>query len=269
MSALATVGAFVRRDFAIALSYRLAYALEIGSILFTLALFYFLSRLVDGSQLASSPGMERGYFAFVVVGLVLVRMLQTGLASFGQRLNEEQMTGTFETLMATPTRPSLVIAGSGAYDLLRATLSGLLLLLAAVVLFDLRLDIDASSTLAAAVALPAALGLFAALGIAVAAFTVVFKQTTALLGLLGAGIGLMAGAYFPVDVLPGPLRALADVFPFTWAVDVLRGALLSGEADFERLALLVAFDAVAIPLALLLFVGALRRSRRTGSLSHY
>ncbi len=269
MTALATLAAFVRRDWSIALSYRLAYALELVSILFTLALFYYLSGLIDEEKLDSATGMDQGYFAYVVVGLALIRMLQSGLTSFGSRLNEEQMTGTFETLMATPTRTSLLILGAGAYDLLRATVSGIALIVAAAILFDFKVDTDAAALFTAAVALPAALALFAALGVAVAAFTVVFKQTTALLGLLAAAIGLMAGAYFPISELPGPLHALADVFPFTWAVDVLRGALLEGDAELSRLAYLVAFDAVAIPCALLLFKAGLRRSRQMGTLAHY
>jgi ABC-2 type transport system permease protein len=107
------------------------------------------------------------------------------------------------------------------------------------------------------------------MGVAVAAFTVVFKQTTALLTLATTAIALIGGVYFPVQLLPGALEFLANLLPFTWGLDVLRGSLLSGESDVGRLGLLVGFDAAALPCALLLFNVGLRRAKRAGSLAQY
>jgi ABC-2 type transport system permease protein len=269
MSSLPTVAACIRRDWQIALSYRLAYAIEVTAILFMLVLFYYLARIVDSSTLPSSAGLDRGYFGFAAIGLALSRILHMALTSFANQLREEQTTGTFETLMASPARPSVLIVGSGAYDLLRATASGLLMIVAAVAFFDMRLEGGIGSAMVGAAGLAACLVLFAAMGVAVAAFTVVFKQTTALLTLATTAIALIGGVYFPVQLLPGALEFVANLLPFTWGLDVLRGALLSGDSDLRRLGLLVAFDAVALPCALLLFNVGLRRAKRAGSLAQY
>lgn len=268
-AALATTAAFVRRDWAIVRSYRVAYALDVIAIFFTLALVFYVARLVDGSKLSAKAGINRDYFAFAVVGVALVRMVQTGLSSFANRLREEQTTGTFETLMAAPTSPSLVVLASGAYGLLRAAISGALTIIVAIALFGLRFQTSAASVAVAAAALLACLLMFAAVGVTVAAFTIVFKQTTSALGFVTAGLAMLGGAYFPVGLLPGPLHAIASALPFTWGLDVLRQSVLGGDPDLTKLGLLAVFDAAALPAALLVFRAALRHSRQKGTLGHY
>ena len=265
----AVLRAFVVRDFRIAVSYRTSFALEIATNVFLLALFYYLSRIVDDSEIASEAGLDSSYFAFAAIGLAVLRIVQVSTASFSAKLRLEQTTGTFEALMATPASPSLIILASACYELIRATISGLLLLILAIVLFGLRLDVDPASVGAALLALVGLLGLFAALGVAVSAFTVVFKQTTALLGLITAGLALLGGVYFPVELLPEPVQAIADLLPFTWGLEVMRGALLGGEVEPWRLAALFGSAALLLPVALLGFRASVDHARRNGSMSQY
>jgi ABC-2 type transport system permease protein len=259
----------VRRDWHIARSYRLPYVLEISTIVLTLVLFFYIGKLVDDTTLASTADLEVGYFPFAAIGFALLRILHTSVTSFANKLREEQTTGTLEALMAAPAPPRLVALGSGGYDLIRATLYALLMLLLAVVLFDVRFISGAGSIVVGVGGLVGCLGFIVAVGVAVGAFTVVFKETTALVGLVTTGMGLLAGVYFPLEILPGALQAIGEAIPFTWGLDVVRGALLAGDTDLDRLGLLLAFDALALPGALLLFTGAVHRARRTGTLAHY
>jgi ABC-2 type transport system permease protein len=269
MSALTVLAAFLRRDFRINISYRASFALEGFSTLFALALFFYLSRVVDESQFSTSQGLSGGYFGYAAVGLLVVTIIQVTLSSFSLKLREEQTTGTFEALMATPASPWLVVLSSALYDLLRATVSGLVLLAVAVAVFGLNLDLDPGSIAIAAAALVGSLGLLASLGIAVAAFTVVWKRTTALAGMVVTGLSLLAGVYFPIEVLPSPLEEVAAALPFTWGLDVLRASLLGGDVDPAQLAGLFAAAVVAMPPALVGFTLAVKRARSTGTLSQY
>ncbi len=92
---------------------------------------------------------------------------------------------------------------------------------------------------------------------------------TALLGLITTGLALLAGVYFPTEVLPGPLEVIAEALPFTWGIDVLRAALLQGEVAGARLGLLVGFAVVSLPLSLWLFGLSIDRARRQGSLTQF
>ncbi len=267
-STLAWMAAFVRRDWKVARSYRLQFFLELGSIPLALALFFFLSRIVDTSDLPDEGNLQQGYFAFAAVGITVLRMVHTSLSSFSTKLRNEQTTGTFEALLASPVTPSVVVLGSSSFEILRATVVGLATLGVAV-LFGVRFNFGPGSVLGILVGLPALMATFAAVGVAVAACAVIFKQITALLGLITTGLSLLAGVYYPIDVLPGPLEVIAEALPFTWGIDVLRSALLQGEVAGTRLGLLVGFAVASLPLSLWLFGLSIDRARRQGSLTQF
>jgi ABC-2 type transport system permease protein len=262
------VAAFVRRDWKVARSYRLQFLLDLATIPLALALFFFLSRLVDTSELSTEGDMQQGYFAFAAVGIAVLRMVQTALTSFSVKLRNEQTTGTFEALLASPVTPSVVVLGSASFEILRATVAGLITLGVAV-LFGVRFNLGSGSIVGILVGLPALMATFAAVGVVVAACAVIFKQVTALLGLITTGLALLAGVYFPTEVLPGPLEVIAEALPFTWGIDVLRAALLQGEVAGARLGLLVGFAVVSLPLSLWLFGLSIDRARRQGSLTQF
>jgi ABC-2 type transport system permease protein len=134
------------------------------------------------------------------------------------------------------------------------------------------LDIQWST---AALALPVALLgaiAFAPFGLLMAAAVVVFKQTNAGALFVVSGISLLAGIYFPVDLLPDWIRWASDVQPFTPAVDLLRHLLvdtpLTTSAGVEVLKL-VLFPAVLLPVSLMALAAAVRRSRRHGTIIEY
>lgn len=262
------IAAFVLRDWRTARSYRFQLVLDLAIVPLTLALFYFLNLLVDPARLPSDADLAQGYFSYAAVGLVVLRMVQAALTSFAAKLRIEQTSGTFETLLLSPISPNVVALGSATFELLRALLGGAATLLVATV-FGLRLDLGTGSIVGLLVGLPALIATFAALGVVVAACAVVVKQVTALLGLVTAGLGLLAGVYFPIELLPGPLRTVADLLPFTWGVDVLRAALLRGELATGRMVLLVVFAVVSLPVSLWIFRLSVNRARRGGTLSQF
>ena len=260
--------AFVRRDWRTALSYRVPFVLELFALLFSLMFFFYLGALFDTTA-SRQEGLEKGYFAFVVIGIALLGIGQTGIGSFAQQVRQDQTTGTFEALVASATPSWLLILGTAAYDLVRATIGSVITIVLAIALFGLRLESDAFSLLLAAAAILASVIFFTAIGVAVAAVTVMIKQTTGLVGAVIAGLALFSGVWFPIEVLPTPLELLAQASPLTWALEVLRAALLRGEADVTHLAILFPCAIAALPAALLLFDLALRRARREGSLAQY
>lgn len=261
--------AFIRRDLATARSYRAAYAIEFVAILFSVTLFFYLSRLVDGNTTFAHKYLGHGYFGYVIVGLALLRIVHTSLSSFATKLRTDQTTGTLEALFASPTSPSLLILSSAAFDILRASLFGLTMVVMAIVVFGLHLGTSWTGIGALVLALPACVALFASLGVSLAAFTVVFKQTTSLISLISSALGLLAGVYFPLKVFPPTLRDIANATPFTWAVQVVRDALLGTHIPLNELVGLLITATLLLPIALGIFQVALSRARREGSLAHY
>lgn len=268
-SSLAILGAFMRRDWAIDTSYRAVFALSVLRSVFTLALFFYLSEVVDDQQFAATEEIDGSYFGFVAIGIATFTIVQSSMIAFSSKLREEQTTGTFEALMTTPANPSLIILSSACYEILRALLDGILLIVVAVILFGLTFVTDPAGIAVALLALIGSLVLFASLGVGVAALTVLFKRAGGVVAALLAGIALLSGVYFPTDVLPPALQTLADILPFTWSLDVLRSALLGGEVDSLQLIGLIVAAVLLLPLALLGFRKSVDRARRTGTLAEY
>jgi ABC-2 type transport system permease protein len=263
------MAAFVRRDWAIARSYRVNFGLEVFDSILWLVLFFYLARIVDDTELASQTQLGEGYFAFVVIGLALMRFMQTGLTSFAFQLRTDQTTGTLEALLVTPAAQPLVVLGSATYDLLLSAVSGVLMLVIAVAFFGVDLTTSPGSVLVLVAALPASFALFAAVGIVVAAFTVVFKQVATLVSFMTLGVAVLAGVYFPLSVLPDWLQAIAEALPFSWTLDILRDALLGGDPSIAKLGLLIVFCVIAVPASLKLFGAAVDHARRNGTLTEY
>ena len=72
---LSAAGAVVQRDVAIFLTYRMRSITMLLGIVFSVTLFYYVSRLVQVKDVPT-PG---DYFAFVVVGLIIAQVLQSTL----------------------------------------------------------------------------------------------------------------------------------------------------------------------------------------------
>ena len=233
---LSLVGAFLRRDWMTARSYRFGFAVQIVDSLLQLALFFFLGRIVDSSSLASKADVGGGYFPFVIVGLMVMELVYVGVTAFARRLRTDQTTGTLEALLVAPAPQAFVIVGSAAFEFVRAAALAVILLALGVLVFGLDLSLDASSAGILAIAVPSAVAFFGGLGVATAAATIVFKQSDVLVSFLTTILLLFGGVYFPVDVLPGVLQALAKANPLTWTLDALRAALLGGEVPAWELA---------------------------------
>ena len=263
------LGAFVRRDWDITRSYRLQFVLEITGLVFQLALFFYLGRIVDRADFGDVSGISGSYFSYVVLGLALYNVLTVALTSVSSTLRTEQTTGSLEALLTTPQPGALLITASSSYGYIRSVINMLLYISLAVALFGLRFHLDPWSLLAAFVALIAGMLLFGALGIIVAAVTLVFKRSTAFLGLITSSIALLGGVYFPAAVLPEPLRTLAGLLPVTWALSTIRQALLDGTVDLQRLVVLVVTTGLLLPLAVWLLNAGLTKARKDGTLAQY
>ena len=158
-------------------------------------------------------------------------------------IRQEQLQGTLESLLATPTATATVQIGSVASTLLMVPLRATLTLGAIALVFGLHFD---PGGIVPAALIVAALVPFAwGLGLATGAAIVTFRRGT---GLLGAGttlLGLASGAVFPLALLPAWLAAVAEWNPLAIAIDGVREALLGGAGWSEALADI----AVLLPLS--------------------
>ena len=266
----AKLPAFVRRDWKIALSYRAVFVGEAMSLAMQIVVFFFIAKLVDPGKLPQYGGTVPTYLAFVVVGLVVNLTAGALLHTVSAALRQEQMTGTFETLLATPTSAATLQLGSVSYTLLMVPVRAAILLGAIAIGFGL--DFQASGIGPALLLLTAFLPFTWGLGLVSAAVVVTFRRGTSATMMVVTMLGLLSGAVFPIDLLPGFLQTIAEWNPFAIAIDGVRDALIGGTGwgeavgDLPKLVPLALFGLI---LGALCFRAAVARERRRGTLGHY
>jgi hypothetical protein len=109
---LSSALSFVRRDFQIAMSYRVPFLLDFAGAFFVIFEFYFLAKLVPES---ASMG---DYLGFVATGLVVTTFLVSGASIVANNIRQEQVQGTIEvTLSSGLTTPALAL-GISAYPVM-------------------------------------------------------------------------------------------------------------------------------------------------------
>jgi ABC-2 type transport system permease protein len=262
--------AFLKRDFSIALSYRVGFLLRLFGIFFSVASFYFLSRLFGGAMVPQLEQYGGDYFSFVLIGLAFTGYLGLSLSNFSSSIREGQMTGTLEIMLLSPTRLSIILLSSSLWSYVQTTVNVLLYLIIGALVFGF--NISHANFLSAVVILVLSIVSFSGFGILSAAVVLVVKQGDPISWVFGGLSTLLAGVYFPITVLPGWLGAVSRIIPLTYALDAMRLAMLQGYSLYQvrlDVLVLVGFALVLNPLAFFAFRQALKRAKIEGSLIQY
>lgn len=257
--------AVMRRDMTIYLSYRTRLVSQALTSVFSLTLFYYVSRLVHVSGF-TSPG---NYFGFVVVGISMVGVMYSCF-SIPELLRQELVAGTFDRLLLSPFGAVRSLIAMTLFPLLYSFVVASTTLGLGCLIFGLRLHWSTVPLSIPAMAL--ALMAFLPLGLLFAALTVVVKQGSVGTTWVIALISIVGGLYFPVSLLPHWLQTIAKLQPFTPATSVLRHLLVGsalGESQGGALLKLVLFAAVLVPGSILLLASAIRLGQRRGTIIEY
>lgn len=261
---LGAVLATVRRDAAIFTSYRLRIPSQILAMLFTLTMFFYIAKLVR----PDAVGPHSDYYAFAVVGIVIMAVLTAALST-SELVRMELMQGNFERMVISPLGPVGAVFAVAAFPILYSTLFAGMMLTLAVVLFGIPLHLSGVPLTLVVAAFTAVA--FACLGLLFVAALLAFKSAMGATWVLAA-LSLLAGAYFPVRLFPGWIRWTSEVQPLTPAVDLVRHLLVGTSLtapEWLELVKLAGFTAVLIPVSSVALWLAVRWSRRRGTLIEY
>lgn len=262
--------AFVRRDFLVAWSYRMSFVSDLVGLVGQVIVFYFIGQLVDSSRLPKFGGTSVTYLEFAAVGIALGVFIQFGLDRVSAAMRGEQLMGTLESVLMTPTAPSTIQLGSVAFDLIYIPLRTAVFLGAATLAFGLHFQ--AGGIAPALLLLLAFIPFVWGLGVLTAALLLTFRRGGSLVGLGAVVVGLLSGVYFPLSLLPGWLHGIANANPVAQAINGMREALLGGAtlADLaSNFALVVPCSAASLLIGLGVFRLAVRREQKRGTLGLY
>jgi ABC-2 type transport system permease protein len=262
--------AFIRRDFLTQTSYRLSFVMRIAGMVISVCIFYFVSEILGPTVSPYLQQYDADYFHFALLGLAFYPFISLSSSSLPGIIQNYQHKGTLEVLFLSPTPFLGSLVMSGLWRYCWAIAESLFYLLVAGIFFRARLDW--ANAFSAAVVVLLAILANAGLGLINASFVLVTKQSSPLARLLGLLTNLLAGLYFPIEVLPSWLRSLSRLLPATYAFDALRRAMLQSAslADLRtNLLALTGFTVVLLPIGLLTFRYAVRWAKTDGSLSQF
>ncbi len=263
------VVALVRARWLVALSYRLDTFFSFASLIVGIVPLYFISHALQPMMTNAIRIESPEYFGFLIVGIITYTFVQTAVGELHGVLSTEIGTGSFEALVATPTRLPTLLTGMVGQGLTMTTIRAVFLL---AVAWAFGAHVIWANAIAALGVLVLVVLAYLPLGVFAAALVLAFRTTgpfpTAILTLSA----LMGGVYYPTSVIPSWLERVSVFVPLTYGLRPLRRALLEGAplaASARDLGILIVFIVVLSTASLIAFAGALRYAKRAGTLAQY
>ena len=223
-----------------------------------------------GSLGGAAPGAEtlRRAQLYLLVGALLWAYLSIVFVEISFSVMWERWEGTIEYTFMAPVRRLTHLVGICTFAILYGLLRTVAVLVIALALF--RLDLRGADYGGAAIVLAVSTLPLIGLGILASVLPLLSPERGEQMTVAMQGVLLLAsGVYYPISVLPGPLRLVALVSPLTYTLDGIRATLIGGASltgVAGDLAALVVMGVLLVPLGLAAFGWAERRAKRLGLL---
>ncbi len=209
------------------------------------------------------------FMSFVLLGAALTNFINAVFWGMGYSLKQDMDAGVLESNWLTPVPRVLLLVGRTFTSILITTITSLLMLLIAALLFGFRPTGNAFAALLSAV--PMLIGLYG-FGFAFAALVMIMREANVLVDVSSFLVQTFSGAQFPVQVLPRWLLPLSLALPLTYGFDAVRGWLIGTKTLLPigvEIALLVVFMFIMLILGTVAFRALEVRVRRLGTLGQH
>ncbi len=263
---LSALKAVFQRDLKLALSYKLDFIIRTFSSFFSVVLWYYLSLFLKPN---SSVTGTNDYFTYVIVGMALLGYINVMLYTFSHKIRNDQLLGTLEMVVASPSRFSLIIFSSAIWEFLFETFDLLVFIIFAI-LFGAKFVVG--SYIALILTFILTMISFGSLGIISASFLMVFKKGEPVTPFIAAFFALLGNVFFPTKILPPILNTLSLFIPLPYSATAFRKIMVDGAIFFDvlpEIQALTIFSIILLPIALISLNFSIRIARRYGLLGAY
>lgn len=267
---LKQAAAFLKKDFLVESSYKLSFLFNIFGVFLSILSYFYIDKLFGQKMVSHLAEFGVNYFAYVLLSMAFFSYVGVGLGSFSGRIRSEQIQGTLEAILLTPTSILTFLSSLALWNLIFATLDMAIYILLGKFLF--KISFANVNVLSTAIIFILTITSFSSLGILSAAFIMAFKRGNPVGWIVGSLQGLMGGVYFPVTVLPVWLQSIAKFFPIAYAIRAIELSVYKGYSLAQlrkEIGFLFLFSLLLLPLSLYAFKYGLKRARQDGSLGQY
>lgn len=262
--------AFIKRDFAIESGYQAAFLMGMVESILLLVIFHFIGSLISAHANSALARYGGHYFPFALIGIAFARYFDLVLKMFSESIRTAQVSGCLEAMFCSQTGCVPIVLMSSFYSLISGAVQLLVILLGGVILF--HVDLGHMNVIATLVAFGVSIAIFMAFGVLSAAAIVLLKKGDPITWALSGFGSILGGAYFPINVMPHWLQTLSFLVPITYSLDALRMTILRGAslASIARpMEVLIVMALILLPASVALFVGAVHKGRKDGTLMQY
>lgn len=280
---LAVVWMFITREYRLQTHFKLAYWMALMAPVTNLVMYGMVARF--GQDVPEIRGLAGSYVDFVISGLVLNALLATALSGPYNGLMESFWSNRLEIIMSSPLRLPVFITGVAAGGYVDTLVRCAIYVVGGALFLGFTWPASPALLPLVAVLIP---GLAACTGLGLAAASTVYTLDARggndpIRFVVETISGLVAGVYFPLQILPAWAQWLAHAVPHTYAIDGMRRALFGSDTVpplpihqhlplaplAADVAILIAYAALALPLGWRLFRQGMELARSDGRLSRW
>lgn len=206
-------------------------------------LFLLLGSVYSG-EVDGQPAAE-----YLLVGMLGYGIANTAFGGLAITLVLRRETGILKRIRSTPLPAATYLAAVLASTLIVFALQSALLIALGRLLFDAELPDRVGSLLGALLVGAAS---FAALGLAAAALVRSAEGSSPIVNVVILPMAFLSGSFGPPEEYPAFLRAIGDVLPLTYFIEVVGGIYLDDEPLSQRpgaIAVVVAWGLAGLAVA--------------------
>lgn len=201
-----------------------------------LAFFTFLLPIIFFVLLGSVYGDSdeiKGYRApdYLLTGMLGYGVAATAFSGLGIVLVIRREAGILKRLRATPLPASVYIVAVLLTSLLAFVVEAVFLIALGMLLFDAEFP---KSLVSLALAILLGASAFAVLGVGISGLVRRAEGASAVITALYLPLSFVSGAFFSQENFPDWLKAIADVLPLTYFIDLMGAVMLRGVEIWDR-----------------------------------
>ena len=263
---MVAVWGYVQRNYFLTKRY---FMWEIVWLVYIIANAMAITFIGAGVEGVSETKIDTGYLmTYLMVGALIWSYLSVLFDVLSETVSWERWEGTIEYTFMSPSSRVTHLLGMGIYAVVYG-IAQIAIMFGVVTLF-FELDLSDANYWGALLVLAVCSVSLVGFGIVAAVLPLLSPEKGQQVSYIVSSLLLLvSGVYYPVNVLPGWMQAIATVSPVTYALEGSRAALLEGAGGaqlWEKIWPLIIMGTIFVPLGLWVFHIGESYAKRTGKL---
>ena len=221
------------------------------------------------SQAVKTATGSSSVMGFIVVGTMAWMWVNTTMWNFGTYLREEQMRGTLESNWLCPINKFDILIGSALFSIFFSFIFSTVSVLEYRFIYGIHFTGNILTwILMFLIMIPGVYGI----GIGFASLVLWAKETNAAVNVVRGTMMILCGITFPIAVMPGFMRGLAKLLPFTYGISATRQIMINGNSLYDArgdIFMCLIEGIILLLIGRIIFIRTEKKVKESGSLERF